>query len=55
MSKQKAAKKASLVRDKKTQRPRGMAFVSLVPRAPEADQKKRSRRLQRLGWFEAKF
>ena len=24
--------KASLVRDKKTQRPRGMAFVSLVPR-----------------------
>eukprot|EP00913_Durusdinium_trenchii_P020482 g19241.t1 len=26
---------ASLVRDKKTQRPRGMAFVSLAPKAPE--------------------
>lgn len=26
---------AALVRDKKTQRPRGMAFVSIVPRAQE--------------------
>ena len=26
---------AALVRDKKTQRPRGMAFVSIVPRGQE--------------------
>lgn len=31
---------ASLVRDKKTQRPRGMAFVSLAPKAPEAGRRR---------------